>query len=198
MFKKVLIIVIIIGAAAFWYFGYGPGKSTGGTMDNSNLPPIRVDETSLTKAGQEKLAEVKKSVSRLRRSRKRTWRELKQAEEIAGTLLKLGDFRSSAEWNEIVIEWYEALTPEELDRGKKHDSDFENIAFGGYSNASICYFLLGNREHALELMRAYLKKHTTSEFGSEAMKSNYYSARKNPGVFLEFCKGVGARPEYVK
>ena len=198
MFKKVLIIVIIIGAAAFWYFGYGPGKSTGGTADNSNLPPIRVDESSLTKAGQDKLAEVKKSVRRLQRSRNRTWRELKQAEKIATTLRKLGDYRAAAEWNEMVIEWYEALTPEELDRGKKHDSDFENTVFGGYSNASICHFLLGDRKRGRELMEAYLKKYPDNGLGREAMKWNYYTLRTNPDSFLEFCRGVGARPEYVK
>jgi hypothetical protein len=197
MFKKVLIIVIIIGAVAFWYFGYGPGKSTGGTADNSNLPPIRVDESSLTKAGQGKLAEVRKLVSRLQRSRKRTWREFEQVETIAGTLAKLGNHRSAAEWFLLKAEWYEELPQEDRKKAVKDDSDPDLILAAAYLAAVDCLFLLGESEKAFEVMEGVLKKYPRSHPAWLWIVGNYNSARKDLRGYIER-RGLKADPQYVK
>ena len=195
MGKKWLVLVILAAAAAaaWWYFARGADQGARGA---SGLPAIRVKESSLTPAGKEELARVRKKVRELKKAD--TARKFDDSLEIESSLRKLGDYESSAEWSLKRVEWLEELSPEERRATKYGKRDYTVVAATCYEQACQCYCLRGETDKAIELLGRFLKSYPKDSMGWRLARRNYETLTGNPDSYLARAAKFKGNPRYVK
>ncbi len=193
--KKLLAILIILGLVAWWYFGYYSKRSNGASTAEADLPPIRVTDASLSKAGRELLADTKRRVEALRKEPGNTKLRFAKADYIAGSLKLLGDYRSAAEWYLALIDWYEELSP--ADRQVPEYRDPDGIPFAAAHSASMCFFFSGENEKGYETMETYLRRYPNDPNRS-LMLTLYKWAKQDLGDYLKSVSAMRAPRRYLK
>lgn len=179
-------MIVAAGVGLWWYLNRQSEKAAA----RSALPPLNVNESTLTPAGLKKLDEVRSEVKDLEQAD--TKRRFRRGLDIGDALREIGAYRSAADWYLKTIEWYEQLNhfQQWLARNK---ADAADCAL----KAGACYLFLGQTQRAIRTMERFARAHPDNP-RSETLLGFCDYAGKDPAGFVQIIAELRASREYLK
>jgi len=185
-----VLLLVLIGAGVVCYFAWFRPSNSGST-GNTDLPPVAVDEATLTQRGMRKLADIRARVQALQEAGVQA--RFDGARDIADGLRSLGAYESATAWYLKTWEWYDALPPaRQADRGCQFTL--------GASAISACHtlFLMGDQKQAVGALTRFMRKYPRNLL-SDSIRDTYELARDDPEGYLRDVASVFSKSsKYVK